>query len=292
MGKLIFVLIVFSQLLCLARNGNTGQKSRETQVAIIRANAISAACPLSSVAITVTGSEQQGPYGGTARNIPGAIQVEDFDWIQFSRTSLVEVPSSAEKVVFDKTIDWQWKFPLWYGGNSFYWWHHPAGSVTDYGNMPADDWTTPYDYENGTYYLRFEVLEQPTDNAFTIQFGIWQDEHKAGGWSECVSKPAKLSGGAGSLCAVNVGSPATWWQKRPDVKVDFTRPEDFYRIGMVLWKNGSCIPMAQGWNSRAACNDAETEAAKFFPMRARVTVVAVASGHTFSGWDKYLNAGR
>lgn len=190
---------------------------------------------------------------------------------------------AQEEIVFDKTIDWQWKFPLWYGGNSFYWWHHPAGSVTDYGNMPTDDWTTPYDYENGTYYLRFEVLEQPTDNAFTIQFGIWQDERKAGGWSECVSKPAKISGGAGSFCAVNVGSPASWWQKRPDVKVDFTRPEDFYRIGMVLWRNGSCIPMAQGWKSTRACQDAEMEAAKFFPMRARVTVVAVASGHTFSG---------
>jgi hypothetical protein len=207
--------------------------------------------------------------------------------VQASCEKKSDLPQEA--LVFDDTIEWEWELGAWYGGNSFYWWHRPAESgVTNYGNMHPDDWERPNDFRKGTFYFRFEVLEQPADSAFNIQFGIWQDLEKAGGYSETVSSLAYLQGGSGSMVETSLGSPASWWQKREDEPVDFRRPQDFYRIGIVLWKDSPlCLPMAQGWSNPNACADPETEALNFFPMKARVTVVAVAEGHEFSGWENY-----
>ncbi len=199
--------------------------------------------------------------------------------------------TAQEAVVFDKTIDWNWKLPQANGGNGFYWWHRTDVKpyMTDYCGMPDDDWTKPHDFWNGEFYARVEVLEQPSKEPFSIQFAIWQDKGKKGGWSECTSSQSPLSGGAGSSVEKCIGTPAKWWQLRKDAPVDFSRPEDFYRIGIVLWKgNGNCIPYAQGWSaSRAQCKDAVKQAPNFFPLRARVTIVAVAAGHKFSGWENY-----
>ncbi|MBN2613895.1 MAG: hypothetical protein JXB00_20220, partial [Bacteroidales bacterium] len=197
--------------------------------------------------------------------------------------------NAQEKIVFNEVIDWAWspRQSLTYAGNGFYWWHRPnegPGYITNYGQMPTNSWKTPYDYENGTFYLRFEIIEQPTSTPFTVQFGIWQN---IGTNTEVVSALANLTGGAGSSVAKSIGSPANWHQVY-NTDVDFTQPEDFYRIGFVLWKgNGSCIPMAQGWSNSAQCPNAETEQLNYFPMRARVTLVAVAAGRTFSGWNNY-----
>jgi hypothetical protein len=154
--------------------------------------------------------------------------------------------------------------------------------------MSTTSWKSPNDFENGHIHLRFQVVEQPTDSAFTIQFGIWQDLDKEGGGSETVSSRFKVDGGAGTYVEADLGTPSTWWQKRPDTPVDYNRPEDFHRLGIVLWKHDPpCLPMAQGWSNNSQCPDPENEALNFFPMNAKVTVVAVAAGHTFSGWDNY-----
>lgn len=197
--------------------------------------------------------------------------------------------AAQEEVVFNETIDWAWSpiSSLSYGGNSFYWWHRSKESpwyVTNYGDMPSNDWTTPYNYAGGKIYLRFEVEDMPTSEPFSIQMGIWQDKSSQ---KEAVSGRYLVSGGEGASIEINMGS-LSGWHNVFDTDVDFKRPEDFYRIGLILWKgSGSCIPMAQGWTNSAQCANSETEQAKFFPMRANVTVVAVAAGHTFSGWDNY-----
>ncbi len=191
---------------------------------------------------------------------------------------------AQEKVVFNQTVTWEWPLPKWYGGNSFYWWHRSMEGVgvTNFGDMSSTDWQSPANYRNGTFYMRFEVLSQPTNNPFRIQFGIWQDISKAGGHTETISENVNVVGGTGSVTATSIGSPASWWQIRTDAPVDFTRPEDFYRIGVVLWK-GNCVPKGQGWGTDG-CPEYQAE---FFPMQARITVVAVAQGSTFSGWSNY-----
>jgi hypothetical protein len=191
---------------------------------------------------------------------------------------------SQETIVFDQTVTWEWPLPKWYGGNSFYWWHRSMEGVgvTNFGDMSSTDWQSPANYRNGTFYMRFEVISQPTSNPFRIQLGIWQDISKTGGHSETISGNVDLSGGTGSVTETSIGSPASWWQIRTDAPVDFTRPEDFYRIGIVLWK-GTCVVKGQGWGTDG-CPEYQAE---FFPMQARITVVACAQGTAFSGWETY-----
>jgi hypothetical protein len=205
--------------------------------------------------------------------------------------SLSEVTLNAqETIVHDEIIDWGWELGPWYGGNSFYWWHRSyERDIVDYGDMSPTDWLSPYNYRDGEFFLRFEVISQPSSENFYIQFGIWQDYGKTGGYSETVSSLAELNGGDGSLVETSIGTPRRWWQKRSDDPVDFRRPEDFYRIGIILWNTSPlCLPMAQGWNNDNACSNAATVALRFFPMQARVTVVAVAEGYNFSGWENYV----
>lgn len=198
-----------------------------------------------------------------------------------------EDPGSPELILFTDTIDWQWELGEWYGGNSFYWWHNTGKGVEDYGALP-NNWKKPHDFENGTFQMRVEILEQPTDSSFQLQLGFWQDKDKDGGHSETISSHIEFQGGAGELIEADLGSPSEWWEFRSDEPLDFNRPGDFYKIGLALWKTDPwCIPMAQGWNNSNSCENPEQAAAEFFPMKARVTVVAVAEGHTFSGWDNY-----
>lgn len=192
-----------------------------------------------------------------------------------------------EAILFNDTINWQWELGEFYGGNSFYWWHSPGMGVENFGDLPTN-WKKPNDFENGNFHLRLKILEQPSDSAFKVQLGFWQDVDKEGGHSETISSHVLFEGGSGELLETDLGSPSSWWQLRPDEPVDFTRPGDFYQIGLALWKaEPFCIPMAQGWQNSNACENPEQAAAEFFPMKARVTVVAVAAGTTFSGWENY-----
>ena len=198
-----------------------------------------------------------------------------------------EDPGPPEFILFTDTIDWQWELGEWYGGNSFYWWHNAGKGVENYGELPGN-WKKPHDFENGTFQMRIEILEQPTDSSFQLQLGFWQDKDKDGGYSETISPHIELQGGAGELIEADLGSPSEWWELRSNAAVDFNRPGDIYKIGLALWKtNPWCIPMAQGWNNSNSCENPEQAAAEFFPMKARVTVVAIAKGHTFTGWENY-----
>ncbi len=142
---------------------------------------------------------------------------------------------SPEVLMFSETIDWGWELGEFYGGNSFYWWHNTDPGVVNLGEMPTDCWEKPYDFEHGHFYLRFEILVQPTDQPFFIQLGFWQNIPGESGHSEAISGRFRLENGAGSRMESDLGSPASWWQLKPDKPVDFSRPGDLYRIGLVLW---------------------------------------------------------
>ena len=114
---------------------------------------------------------------------------------------------SPQLTLFSDTIDWNRELGEFYGGNSFYCWHNTDQGVVNLGEMPADCWKNP---------------------------------------------------------------------------------EDFNRIGLALWKaEPLCLPMAQGWSNSNACEDPEQAALEFFPLKARIAVVAVADGHNFSGWENH-----
>ena len=177
---------------------------------------------------------------------------------------------NAQTVVFDEEIYWEWDIPQDYGGYSFYWWHRTDKSgMFNLGDMPTNDWVSPNNYYTGEFRMRFEVISQPSNEPFYIQFGIWQDSYKGSNHPETVCSRQAVS--PGSVFEGSLGSPYTWWNKEPEDPVDFSRPEDFYRVGIVLWNQSPlCIPMGTSWSS-SGCPE---NAYKFFPMRARVTITA------------------
>ena len=170
--------------------------------------------------------------------------------------------------VFDQTITWLHP-PYAYGGYGFYWWHRTDGqSIINYGNMSSTDWSA---YYNGNFTMAVEVISQPTSEPFYLQFGIWGDYYKGSKHTETVAGRQYVSGGAGSSGSFGLGSPSGWWQKQPSDPLDFSRPEDFYRIGVVLWDGASqCIPMGHDW-STTGCPE---NAYKYFPMTIKISVYA------------------
>jgi hypothetical protein len=204
------------------------------------------------------------------------------------------INSQEGTVVFEEEISWEWPTEdNIYGGYGFYWWHRNEGTLNiNFGEMSSTDWTHPEDYYNGEFYLRFEVLDQPTESPFFIQLGVWQDKNKGGAHPETVSSRQYVEGGTGSVFEGSIGSPVNWWNKQENDRVDFSRPEDFYRIGLALWNaDPLCIPMGTDWSSSGCPENAE----KFFPLRARVRVVAFpaksksTSNLSFTVKDEYSN---
>lgn len=194
-------------------------------------------------------------------------------------------------MVFDQEIVWEWPTSENdYGGYGFYWWHRKESVVNiNYGNMSSTDWTSPDNYYDGEFVLRFEILDQPTSEDFYIQFGIWQDRSKGTAHPETASSRQYVEGGNGTTFRGSLGSPSTWWNKQGDDPVDFTRPEDFYRIGIVLWNaDPLCIPKGDDWGG--GCPELEKS---FFPMRAKLTLTAYPSGapldNSVNAEDKLIN---
>ncbi len=177
--------------------------------------------------------------------------------------------AAAQTIVFDEEIYWEWPTAENdYGGYGFYWWHQIDNP--NYGEMPTDDWLSPDNYFDGEFRMRFEVLEQPTDEPFMIQFGIWQDKYLGNDHLEQVSSRQEIS--KGTVFDASIGTPNDWWSIRgSENELDFSRPEDFYRIGLILWNPSPlCIPKDLSWGADGCPEYKEL----FFPMRARVTVTA------------------
>lgn len=185
-----------------------------------------------------------------------------------------EAEAQGTKVI-DKEITWSWS-PYANGGYGFYWWHRTEGgyNIVDYGNMSTTDWSN---YYNGEFTFRFEVLQQPTSKPFLVEFGIWQANPSGGHRAEQIAPRKQISGGVGSVWTGSLGAPSSWWV-HPDGPgpVDFSSPETFERLGLVLRNpNPFCIPAGPEWGVPGACPEYQGD---FFTMRARVTIYAYPSG--------------
>ena len=180
----------------------------------------------------------------------------------FALTGITSVATSglaAEVLVYDDTFDFD------ESEHGFHYFQPPAA-------MPTD-WLSPDDFYDGTFALRFEIFSQATSRESNLQFCIWFNDG-----NETCSTHTLLSG-PGSI-ATHESSPSTWWTK--DGPVDFAHPENIDRLGMPLWNDDPCV--VSDWASSFCWEDR----ADYFPMRVRLTVVAISSGSTFSGWDNYI----
>ena len=160
-----------------------------------------------------------------------------------------------------------------------------------YANNASNNWLSPNDYWNGTFYAYYEVLSIASNQPFAMQMGIFQYYPSAQNWDytnfyETCSLVFPQLQGVGSYAEVNCGSPAAWWQ-HPNGAVDFTRVYDFESIGPVMYSRTPGAygilypPDAAAWAVRS----------NYFPCSIRVIVVAVSAGSQFSGWANYINGG-
>jgi hypothetical protein len=192
-----------------------------------------------------------------------------------SRIQTLEGASYAtigpEFIILRDTIE----YPNTTDDNGFYFFYH------DENTMPVN-WTTPYDYYHGQVYYRYEIIDQPTTTTMGMQFGIWQKLPDLNGTLYESMAEIKTLNGPGSIVTGN-SSPSSYWLYNGGV--DYTQMNKVWHFGINPWQLSPTEEQIRSENATVWAN----RFTYWFPMKAYVIVVAVASGSTFSGWDNYIN---
>ncbi len=157
--------------------------------------------------------------------------------------------------------------------------------LQDYIENLPQNWSIPFNYEAGQFYTRYEIVNQASNEPCGIQFGIWQwrsdppEDEKD--YSEQMAEIVSMSG-PGSI-VYNNSSPIEWWGSYDGV--DFRRVGDFWRLGINIWSlDPRSVISSKSWGgSDAVWNNRDI----WFPISVNATVIAVAEGYTFSGWENY-----
>ncbi|MFC1504372.1 FG-GAP-like repeat-containing protein, partial [Spirochaetota bacterium] len=154
------------------------------------------------------------------------------------------------------------------------------------GGYTTGNWVSPVNYIAGNTYFRFELRSMPTPQEMKIQLGFWQDGYT----HETVAPQRLVNGGA----AVPAGHVETWVEKPINQWwcvaagcVDFTR--DRTRSSLIIADENYCH--VSTWLTACGSYWNGHNPGDWYPMDCRFTVVAVAPGHTFSGWENYGGSG-
>jgi len=195
-------------------------------------------------------------------------------WRVFSVFAVIFVselllPASAQEMcLFDKT------FSATASEHGFH--YFPADSSS------SANWLEPFNYFEGIFHIRYEIMDYPSKESFMLSLCIWSDIklNKKNGWEtwkETCSPQLAISGRG---IFTTVTTPATWWSIHKDEPVDFARVKDFLRLGIVHWCANS--KNLSDWSTdEKGCWPQHN---LLLPMKMRVTVIAVAKGYEFSGW--------
>ena len=138
------------------------------------------------------------------------------------------------------------------------------------------DWTTPINFAQGTIYYRMQVRNQPQPQDMRIQFCVWQDDLTLEGCGPI----ARVSGVSGTV--VTWSEPVQEMWKKNGVPLDWTRPRQRYGLA-IKNRNGAPVSDIGNWNWSGEDPDA------WYPLDMRMTIVVVAQGATFSGWENYID---
>jgi hypothetical protein len=164
-------------------------------------------------------------------------------------------------------------------------------------NTPTN-WVSPDNYYDGEIYTRYEIISEATSEPCALQFGIWQwwppnppewpDIHHGE-----MMETQRVMNGPGSIVE-NHMSPSDMWTLREGVS--FYKMDEIHLWGIMIWSlkpNLTPDLVIAGHNMNVAGREAEADAlwadrGKWFPIKVRVTVIAVSAGSTFSGWENYI----
>jgi len=171
-------------------------------------------------------------------------------------------------------------------------WHFWYNTAPSFNRYP-DNWFDPVNFWDGRIYTRWEILEQPTNTPVAFQVVFWNNLASSPNKEEMFDRsfsqlyPVR-QGGKGSVSEYyTVLHDYIQWEKG----IDLHEAYKLLRIGFCAidvtgasgvktsitspaWGGGS-----EPWNSRSL----------WFPMKLRVTMVAVAAGTTFSGWSNWAS---
>lgn len=147
----------------------------------------------------------------------------------------------------------------------------------------SDNWIDPFNYREGAFHIRCEIINYPSNEPLNLSICIWSDVKysPSGGpesWSETCSSRLPING-LGVFTTVTT-TPSSWWQRDNEKPVDFKRVKDFKDLFIVYWCNNN--KNLSDWIPEE--ENCWTEHNLFFPMRMHITIVAVAKGYEFSGW--------
>jgi hypothetical protein len=176
-----------------------------------------------------------------------------------------EISGSPEMLVIDSTI---------------------TTTVDDHGfiyiYLPASagsNWRYPYDFYNGTFECRYDIIDYPTQKTFLVSLCIWSDI--VGNWESyretCTHRVTVTGNGA----YFSQSSPSSWWTLGEPV--DFSRVKDFFSLGIALWCD-NYLNLSDWTPETESCWDQRND---ILPLTMRFTLVIVAKGYTFSGWERY-----
>ena len=147
------------------------------------------------------------------------------------------------------------------------------GKYEDFPLKPGlpTNWTKPINYAGGRLYVRFDILRCPTNRSGALQFAFMQKPNA----TMIHNKYVRYSGtgrylGEEAMRELHEGSPPVNWSR--------SVPR-----GKIFWL-GAQKGDASGDHTGRAVKD---DLAEFFPLKFRCTVVVVARGTRFSGWNNY-----
>lgn len=146
-----------------------------------------------------------------------------------------------------------------------------------------DNWESPVDYSDGSFHIRYEIMEVPTNETFNLNVCIWQYlGTETGKWDslETCTQQQVLSGTGVTVQETAVST----WYKKDGLPINWSDPAGFNSMGVALFNDAGCV--VTGFEDAGVrCWE---DAPKYLDMKLRIIVVAVSNGGTFSGWNNYV----
>lgn len=141
------------------------------------------------------------------------------------------------------------------------------------------DFTSPVNYAEGTIYVRYEVIKQKVpQNDMRLQFCLWQEKNGNNFGLETCVWTRNVPGTSGTIVC--------WSQDVEDMFKKGGKPLEWdrerYRVAIPI-KNGAGKPVSDFANFNWSGEDPD----EWYPLDLKATIVIVAKGATFSGWENY-----
>jgi hypothetical protein len=137
------------------------------------------------------------------------------------------------------------------------------------------DWTTPVNFVDGTLYFRVIINSQPVSQSMRLQYCFWQNEDFS---IENCTREKDVEGTPGNVVTWEVPMDKLLLIKGV---VDFTEPRKRYGVAI---KNSEGLPVSDYLDFDWGGEDPD----EWYPLDMHFTVVVVADGAKFSGWDNYV----